>query len=207
MRRMILALLLACLLTAALILKPKNERPTPVSALPFIATASVVEPPKSKTAPPATPAPPPPQVAVAPPPEWALVPQPVYGPRRPPMPAHQLALVETRTPVPANDPVVAGFARILSQLTARYIEDAPRIAELTASACEQIRAANHPASPVEIMEGALQWPRPKGSRPDVPRKYWQYIEQYRTLRIKGGKDHKAALSELIPAPASSPVTH
>lgn len=163
----------------------------------------------SKPAPvaPPTPAPPAARAATAPPAapapvvsELTLAPQPVYGPLWEVTPAHRLALLESGTSLPQNDPEVARFSQFLGQLTARYVEDAGRIAEVTSALCWEIRAKKQSAVPSEILEGALRWTRPPGSRPDVPRKFSEYARRYRTLRVKEGKDHKSALAILNPPP-------
>ncbi len=139
----------------------------------------------------------------SPPAEFQLAPQPVYGPLRPIVPAHRLALLEERRPIEASDPGVARFADLLEKLTARYVEDAPRIEELTTAVCQAIRASNKPAAPSEILEGALAWKRPADTRADVPRRFSDFARRYRALRVKEGKDHKAALSALQPTAAPS----
>lgn len=132
--------------------------------------------------------------------ELTLAPQPIYGPLRAVTPAHRLALLEAGVPLPETDPGVAAFSHVLGQLTARYVEDAGRIAEVTSSVCRQIRAKNQPASPAEVLEGALNWRRPAGARPGVPRRYSDYARRYLALRVTEGKDHKAALATLNPPP-------
>lgn len=152
------------------------------------------KPPASATAPRPRPA------ASTSAPEFSLAPQPVYGPLRPVTPAHRLALLEVRESLQETDPRVAAFSHLLGQLTARYVEDAGRIAEVTTSVCQEIRATKQPVAPSEILEGALTWTRPAGSRQDVPRKFSEYGRKYLALRVKEGKDHKAALAALAPTP-------
>lgn len=153
--------------------------------------------PKPAPAPATTPARPPASTIA---PEFRLAPQPVYGPLRTVTPAHRLALLEVRQSLPETDPQVARFSQLLGQLTARYVEDANRIAEITTSVCQEIRATKQVAVPSEILEGALRWNRPAGSRPDVPRKFSDYGRKYLALRVKEGKDHKSALAALTPPP-------
>lgn len=157
--------------------------------------AAAERPPKVFTPLPPTPA------------EFALAPQPVYGPLRPIRPAHRLALLEFRHTLNENDSEVAPFAVALGHLTARYIEDAGRIADVTTSVCQEIRAAKQPALPSEIIEGALAWNRPPGSRPDVPRRFSDYARAYRTLRLKEGKNHQAAIAALKTPPPPQPKPH
>jgi hypothetical protein len=145
-------------------------------------------------------------VVTVPPTEFDLAPQPIYGPLRPILPAHRLALLESGQRLLENDPLVASFAQALGQLTARYVEDASRIAEITSSLCREIRRRQKPASPAEILDAALRWNRPTGTRTDVPRRFSEFARLYQTLRIKQGKDHKAALATLVPPPAVKPST-
>ncbi len=111
-------------------------------------------------------------------------------------------MLEAGQPVFAGDPRVAVAAVLLAQLTAAYIEDAPRIAELTTGVVQRIRAAKQPASPLEMLVGAAQWNGQRGQRGNVPRKYEEFARLYRTGRLEG-KDHAAALSLMQP-PGSSP---
>src|SRR5262249_40406245 len=104
-----------------------------------------------------------PRVVPPPPPaEFALAPQPVYGPLRRIVPAHQLALLEYREQMNELDPRVAGFAHLLGQLTARYVEDAANIVQPTVLVCQELRSRQKEASPVAILKGALVWTRPAG---------------------------------------------
>lgn len=175
------------------------------------ASLAAAQDPKPAPVAPPTPALPPARAATAPPAaapapapiasELTLAPQPIYGPLWEVTPAHRLALLEFGTPLPQNDAQVARFSHFLGQLTARYVEDAGRIAEVTSALCWDIRAKKQTAVPSEILEGALRWTRPAGSRPDVPLKFSEYARRYRTLRVKEGKDHKSALAILNPPPA------
>ncbi len=154
---------------------------------------------------PAPPAPAPPPVAVVMPPvEFRLAPQPVYGRRRGPVPAHQLALVEYREAITEFDPRVAGFAQLLGQLTGRYVEDAAGIVGPTVMVCQELRARKQDASPAQILQAALTWKRPAGSRPGVPRKFSEYIRLYRHFRVAMGKDHQAALALMNPTKPAVP---
>lgn len=128
---------------------------------------------------------------------------PVFGTLEVVDPAHRLAMLEADKPLPEADPLIARAANLLSGLTANYVEDAPRIAELTARATAAIRASKRPASPLEIMEGALLWKRPASSKGNIPRRYEGELAAYLRLRIEGKKDHAAALSVMrgTPTPA------
>jgi hypothetical protein len=104
----------------------------------------------------------------------------------------------------ASDQRVAVAAVLLTQLTAAYVEDAPRIAELTVGVVQKVRAANQAASPLEMLVGATQWNGPGGKRGNVPRKFEEFARLYRTGRLEG-KDHATALSVMQPQrPALSP---
>jgi hypothetical protein len=109
-------------------------------------------------------------------------------------------MMEAGRPLFPNDPAVAAAAILLTQATAGFIEDAPRIAELTARVVGEIRAANQPASPFEMLVGSTQWKRPPRTRGDVPRKFEEFAALYRKLRKGEGKDHATALSLMQPAP-------
>jgi hypothetical protein len=86
--------------------------------------------------------------------------QPLHGPLIPPSPAQALATVETGRVLAPDDPAVATMAVLLTQLTAAYVEDAPRIAELTIRIVSGIRAANRAASPLDAP------PAPGSTLPD-----------------------------------------
>ncbi len=145
---------------------------------------------------PATPVPPPPPLLVEPR-ETELVPgQPFFGPAFEIVPAHRLAMMEAGQAMPANDPRVASAALRLELITAGFVEDAPRIAELTFRVCGQIRAANRPASPFQMLDGALHWPRPATLPPPAPRQFERYAAFYRQARVVKGLDHVAAISAL-----------
>jgi hypothetical protein len=139
--------------------------------------------------------------APAPPAPGAFVPsdQPVYVETPVVVPAYQIAMVEANQSLPGDDPLIAKAAVLLSQLTAGYIEDAPRIAELTIQMAQAIRASNRPASPLEIMDGALQWKRT--SVGNVPRKYEAFANAYGKWRVDGKKDHAQAMSLMNPKAA------
>jgi hypothetical protein len=109
---------------------------------------------------------------------------------------------EAGEPLFPNDARVRSAAVLLTQLTAIYVEDAPRISELAVRVVGQLRAANQAASPVEMLVGATQWKRPTGpeTRGNVPREFEEFAARYRKLRLEGGKDHATALS-LMQAPA------
>jgi hypothetical protein len=133
--------------------------------------------------------------------------QPPYGRVLRPNPAQDLAMLEAGQSVLATDPQVAAAAVLLERLTAAYVEDAPRIAELTIHVVQQVRAANQAASPMELLAGAIQWKGPGGRRGNVPREFGQFAALYRTGRI-AGKDHATTLTQMQPAgtaPAGAPV--
>jgi len=113
-------------------------------------------------------------------------------------------MLEAGQPVFASDPPVAVAAVLLTQLTAAYVEDAARIAELTVGVVQKVRAANQAASPLEMLVGAAQWNGPGGKRGNVPRRFEEFARLYRTRRLEG-KDHASALSLMQPPrPAPSP---
>jgi hypothetical protein len=163
----------------------------------------------------AAPTPPPAPAAVAPAatvplaimsPEWLSgfrrPEQPPYGSLVRPSPAHEVAMLEAGQPMFASDPRVAVAAVLLAELTAAYIEDAPRIAELTVGVVQQVRAANQAASPLEMLVGAVHWNGPAGKRGNVPRKFEEFARRYRAGRLEG-KDHASA-SSLTQPPYPSP---
>jgi hypothetical protein len=121
-------------------------------------------------------------------------------------PAHQVAMMEAGRVLPETDPLVARAAGLLSQLTAKYLEDAPRIADLTIKTTAAIRAAKGSASPIEIMESAVNLPRPAGSSGVGFRRYDTFAERYRKARVEGGKDHAGAIGspQGSAAPAAKP---
>jgi hypothetical protein len=113
-------------------------------------------------------------------------------------------MAEANVVMPANDPRVQSAAVLLERLTAGYVEDAPRISELTVRVCRQIQAAHRPASPFEMLDGALHWPRAATSRPDTPRQFERFATDYWNQRVKNGRDHAAAISALA-APKAGPL--
>jgi hypothetical protein len=113
--------------------------------------------------------------------------------------------MEVGRPLFPNDPWVASAAALLSQATANYVEDAPRIAELTARVVLRLRAANQAASPLEMLVGATQWKRSPNTPGNIPRKFIEFAELYGKLRSEG-KDHATTLSLMQPArPSDAPV--
>ncbi|MGE5754734.1 MAG: hypothetical protein ACM35G_03305 [Planctomycetaceae bacterium] len=147
---------------------------------------------------PAASGPPPPPLPVEPREPGQVPGQPTFGPAFEIVPAHRLAMMEAGQALPANDPRVASAARRLERLTAGYVEDAPRIAELTFRVCGQIRAANRPATPSHMLDGALHWSRPATLPPAAPRQFERYAALYRQARVVKGLDHAAAISALSP---------
>jgi hypothetical protein len=137
---------------------------------------------------------------------YLLPDQPHHGPLILPSPAQNLAMLETGRVLSSDDPAVASAASVLTRLTAGYVEDAPRIAELTIRVVQRIRAANQAASPMEILVGATRWKRPDGTRGNIPRKFEEFARLYQKWRIEQGKDHAAALSLMQPSrPSNAPV--
>lgn len=125
-----------------------------------------------------------------------------YGVVRVPSPAQNLAMMEAGRPLFASDPQVATMAVALTYLTAVFVEDAPRIAELTIRVVGDLRDANQNASPFEMLAGGAIWTGPAGRRGNVPRKFGEFAAGYRRLRLQG-KDHDSAVSLLQPG-ASGP---
>jgi hypothetical protein len=113
--------------------------------------------------------------------EVPLPPQFVYGAVVAGVPAHRIAMLEAGGTLPATDPGVGEAARLLADLTARYIEDAPRIAELTLRACQEIRKTNRPASPIAMLNAALAWKPVARTRPNLPLKYAEFARSYPAL--------------------------
>jgi hypothetical protein len=126
-----------------------------------------------------------------------------YGSVLRPIAAQEVAMLEAGRPVLASDPQVATAAFLLSALTAVYVEDAPRIATLTVRTVRRIRAANQPASPLEMLAGAVQWTGPSGPRGNLPRKFEEFAGLYLKQRTEG-QDHSSALARMQPAVPSGP---
>jgi hypothetical protein len=120
-----------------------------------------------------------------------------------PAPAARLATLEAGGDLVADDERIGQAARLLERTTAVFIEDAPRIAELTARVCEEIRAGGRSSSPFEILQGAQFWRLPPGNWGSVPRRFEHFAADYRILRIEGKRDHAQALSALG---AVAPIT-
>lgn len=132
--------------------------------------------------------------------------QPQYGPTIPPSPAHSVAMLEAGGPTLGDDPRVRSAAFLLEQLTASYVEDAPRISELTIRMVREIRARDQAASPFEMMVGATHWKRSPSLRGNIPRKFQEFTRLYRSIRIEQGKDHSTALSLMQrPHPSVAPL--
>jgi hypothetical protein len=181
------------------------------------ATSPDPAPPETPSAPPApvvvpvpaparvtNPAPPPPVPvpvpvpvpAFVPPTEFAAPGPGEYAPVLRVQPAHRIAMMEAGRELPETDPLVARAAGDLSQLTARYLEDAPRIADLAIRTTAAIRAANRPASPLEMMEAALNSRRPAGIKGVGPRLFQSFAELYRKVRVEQGQDHAGAIDAI-----------
>jgi hypothetical protein len=120
-------------------------------------------------------------------------------------------MLEAGEPVFPNDARTRAASALLKQLTAIYVEDAPRISALTIRLVQDLRAANQAVLPSELLAGAIQGKRPSSSgRGYVLRRFGEFARLYRKLRIDEGKDHAAALAELpsttsTAGPAPSPV--
>lgn len=155
----------------------------------------------------ATPAPttPPPLPFVVPPTEFVAPEQGEFGPVLRVMPAHRIAMMEAGRPLPETDPLVARSAVALTQLTGKYLEDAPRIVDLTIKTCAAIRLAKGTASPLDLMDGALHLKRPTTTNGSRPRQFEKFATAYRNARLAGGKDHAKAMVEIqgpaVPQPA------
>jgi len=160
-----------------------------------------------------TPSPAPVAPEVSPPPlapipiSGFLVADPPYqGPFLGPGPALGLAILEVGRALPADDPAVASVSAVLTQLTAVYVEDAPRIAELTSRVVQRIRAANRAASPLEMLVGATRWGRADVASGNVPRKFEEFARLYQDGRIQGGRDHAATINLMqMSRPSSRPT--
>jgi hypothetical protein len=126
---------------------------------------------------------------------------PPYSRVRRASPAQDVAMLDAGQPVFASDPRVATAAVLLERLTAVYVEDAPRIAELTIHVVRQVRAAKQVATPLEMLDAATRWKGPAGPRGNVPREFEQFAALYRSGRL-AGKDHATTLSEMQ-APATA----
>jgi hypothetical protein len=94
-------------------------------------------------------------------------------------------MLEAGQTMPPNDPRVGDMAALLTRLTAMYIEDAPRIAEMTIKAVGGLQAVNQAVSPSELLTGAIQWPRGHGRPGSGPRKYADYLRHDRASRHAG----------------------
>jgi hypothetical protein len=185
----------------------------PIGVLSLSCWAVAQEPPAPppaaetpESAPPSPPpAPAPPAPAPPPPPPLELPAPAAIGIVTEPAPVLRIAELEAGGEITADNPRIAESARLLDRVSAVFIEDAPRIAELTAGACRAIRAGNGASSPFEILEGALLWRRPPGTWGSVPRRFEVFAAQYRKLRTVGGRDHAQALAALgAVAPKDNP---
>lgn len=179
--------------------------PTPTETVPVPETPVPSEPPVPLEGAPAPVPVPVPEPLPAPPPaaDFLSPRQGVFGPIVPVEPAHKLAMLETNAVVAEDDPLVARASYLLSQSTARYIEDAPRVADLTIRVCREIRARQRSASPLEMLEAAETWKRPATTPGSVPRRFEHFAAQYRKLRVDEGKDHAQALSAMRQASSAA----
>jgi|GEM_PF-5840056 len=129
-----------------------------------------------------------------PPNEFAPPNPPIFGSLQRITPAHRLAMLEANRSLYANDPLVKATMDRLERLTGQYIEDAPRIVELTARVVNAVRASNRPASPFEILDGALASKSQARPGETSPRRYQRYMSDYRRLRVDEKKAHGDALA-------------
>jgi hypothetical protein len=157
---------------------PPGAAPEPASMAPAPAPADAPAPDVSA---PKAPEPPPIAIDVLPP-GFPRLDQPHYGPLLPPSPALSVAMLEAGGPMFGDDPRVASAAGLLTQLTATYVEDAPRIAELTVRVVRELRAANQAVTPIAMMEEATRWKRPPGERGNIPRRFEAFARLYRESR-------------------------
>ncbi|WP_406697070.1 hypothetical protein V5E97_39405 [Singulisphaera sp. Ch08] len=176
--------------------EPAPTEPPPVDLTPAPAQLPSATP--SPTAPPPLP-------FVVPPTEFVAPEQGEFAPVLRVVPAHRLAMMEAGRPLPETDPLVARSAVMLAQLTGHYLEDAPRIVDLTIKACAAVRLAKSTASPLELLEGALNAKRPAKANATRPRQFEKFATSYRIARLEGGKDHAGAIAEIQGTPAAPPA--
>ncbi|SIO66113.1 hypothetical protein SAMN05444166_7963 [Singulisphaera sp. GP187] len=176
-------------------MSPAPAEPPPVEVPP----APVPLPPagSASTTPPTLP-------FVVPPTEFVAPEQGEFGPVLKVVPAHRLAMMEAGRLLPETDPLVARSAVVLYQMTGKYLEDAPRIVELTIKTCAAIRLANGVASPLELLDGALKSKRPAKGDGTRPREFEKFATGYRQARLEGRKDHAGAIAEIQGTPGSPP---
>jgi hypothetical protein len=151
--------------------------------------------------------PPPPTSLLAPPVEPRSPSQPVYGPIFRVLPAHRLAMLEAGASLPEDNPAVQGFALLLSQATARYVEDAPAIADLIARTCLALRATNRPASPQAMIEAALAALKlPSAAPAGVPRSFEAFAARYYETQLAQPVPRaETAPARPVAPPAPSPA--
>lgn len=152
------------------------------------------------TSPPSVPVP-----FVVPPTEYVIPEQGEFGPLIRVMPAHRVAMMEAGQTIPETDALTTQAAVLLVQLTGQYLEDAPRIAELTIKTCATIRLSKGAASPFELMQAAIHAKRPAPAKPPRPRQYDKFAAAYLKARVKEGKDHAGAIAEIQGAPVAPPA--
>ena len=97
-------------------------------------------------------------------------------------------MMEAGRDLPETDPLVARAATVLTGLTAGFVEDAPRIVDLTIKTTAAIRTAKGAASPLELMETALNSKRPAGSLAVGPRRFNAFVTLYREAAIGNQRD-------------------
>jgi hypothetical protein len=126
-----------------------------------------------------------------------------YARLRRPIPAQEVAMLEAGQPVLVRDPRVATAAVLLARLTEIYVEDAPRIVELTVRTVLQLRAAKQTASPLEILAAAIHWKGPSTRHGNIPREFEHFSRLYLKAR-REGKDHAAAIDSIEAPPGPTP---
>lgn len=185
---------------------PSETPATPVPApVPVPASAPETAPGEKPVPSPAPPLPVPPVPLV--PPEFAAIGPGEFAAVVQVQPAHRVAMMEAGREVPETDPLVARASVVLTGLTAKFLEDAPRIADVSIRTTAAIRKAKGAASPLELMEAALNSKRPADAPAIGPRRFDAFATRYRKARIEQGKDHAAALRELQRSAAPGKKPH
>jgi len=100
-------------------------------------------------------------------------------------PAHSIAMMEVEGDLPETDPLVARASNLLDQLTARYLEDAPRIADLAIKRTAKLRTAGTKVSPLGLLDAALAAKRPESLKGNTPRRFDLFASAYRPDQPRG----------------------
>jgi|GEM_PF-3006324 len=100
-------------------------------------------------------------------------------------PAHGIAMMEVQGDLPETDPLVARASNLLDQLTARYLEDAPRIADLAIKRTAKLRTAGTKVSPLGLLDAALAAKRPESLKGNTPRRFDLFASAYRPDQPRG----------------------